>query len=408
MKLLNRLLTLALALSLIGGFLVIAFLVSSNNPGPPPGSAPTVEFRSVELGDAITVTVNVSGDHVTRAELWWEDQLIARDVNPNPSLSGDWTVAWQWTPASPGVYGLAARAFDQAGRYGASSLFQVVVPPSQRLVYSSNQSGKYALYSISPDTRETLPLSQDTGDARQPRVSSTGTLVYTSNRTGAWHIYTRPLAGGTAVDLTSDLASAQGPVWSPDGQHLAFEVTESGSTNIMLSDAHGQNRQTLTGAEGYSGQVSFSPKGDRLVYASQKSDEWGIYVMDLTVRGVAPLARGAGQEWQPVWSPDGGRIAFASNRDGISQIYVMPSEGGNPVRLTSFPSGADQPAWSPDGNWLAFVGYTGGGQGPSRREIYLLYLPRGSSVGQEGEGLIRLTQNSFDDTEPAWAPGGSK
>ena len=95
------------------------------------------------------------------------------------------------------------------------------------------------------------------------------------------------------------------------------------------------------------------------------------------------------------------QFAFASNRSGISEIYVSGTNGENPQRLTNFPSGAEQPAWSPDGNWLAFVGYTGDAQGENRRELYLLFAADGQG-SSDGAGLIRLTQNAFDDTEPTW------
>jgi len=90
-----------------------------------------------------------------------------------------------------------------------------------------------------------------------------------------------------------------------------------------------------------------------------------------------------------------------SNKSGIAQLWVMNTDGSNPQQLTNIPSGADQPEWSPDGNWLAFVAYTGGGEGNDRRELYLLYAPPNATKPDE-RGMIRLTQNDKEDTEPTW------
>lgn len=410
----SRILVIILSLTLLAGVAFTGFLVWSSLPPPPP-AAPSLDFRSVETGSVMTIAVNVHGQNVTRAELWLENQLVARETNPNPKVSNTWTVAWQWTPPGPGVYSLAARAFDEAGQYGASPLLQIVVPPHGHLLFSSNRESKaapaaqgaevqpgYSLYTLATDTRVTALLSPAPSADRQPSISGNKLLAFSSDRGGAWHILTRPLSSTQTTDLTPELASAQRPVWSADGKRLAFEVTTSNTTNIFVSDANGRNRVQVTNADGYDGQASFSPTGTRLAFAAQRAGQWNIFTADIDGANLTRLTNENSQDWQPAWSPDGNRIAFASNRSGISQVYVMPASGnGEAVRLTSFPSGAEQPAWSPDANWLAFVAYTGDGQGTNRREIYLLYAPKDQAPA-EGRGLIRLTQDAFDDTEPTW------
>lgn len=410
----SRILAIILTLTLLAGVGIVGYLVWTSLP-PPPIPAPSVNFRSVEAGDIMTIAADVRGEGVTRAELWSENQLLARETNPNPGMSNTWTAAWQWMPPAPGVYTIAARAFDVNGQYGASSLLQIVVPPHARLLFSSNRDSKpspapknspdqpgYSLYTIATDTRTIAILTPAPTADRQPNVSITRTVAYASDRSGMWHILTRPLTTTQTADLTPDLASAQRPVWSSDGKRLAFEVTISNTTNIYLSDAFGHGRAQLTQGDAYDGQASFSPNGARLAFAGQRGGQWDIYAVDADGTNLTRLTDDAAQDWQPAWSPDGNRIAFASNRSGISQIYMMPSSGnGSPMRLTNFPSGAEQPAWSPDGNWLAFVAYTGGLTGVNRREIYLLYAPKDQSP-VEDRGLIRLTQDSFDDTEPTW------
>ncbi|MGB8645969.1 MAG: hypothetical protein WCF84_12085 [Anaerolineae bacterium] len=398
---LSRLLVIILSLTLLIGIGLAAYLIWFNT-APLPPTPLGIEFRSVEAGDIVTVSANVRGDQVSRAELWVEDQRVAFEANPNPALAGDWTVAWQWTPPAPGVYPLAARAFDQAGHYAGTAPFEVVVPPHLRLVFASNRGGRYGLYSLAIATRETMPQSPSTGDERQPGVSSLQVLAFASNRSGAWHIWTRPLSGGNAVDLTPDVPAAQGPAWAPDGQRLAFELVNSNVTNIFVSDAHGQNRVQVTNGDTYDGQVSFAPNGRQIAFASKRGGQWDIYEVDLDGQNLARLTNDTAQDWQPAWSPDGGRIAFASTRSGISQIYMMAASGnGDPIQVTNLPAGAEFPAWSPDGNWLAYVGYSGDAEGTNRRELYLLYAPANKPL-VPGSGLIRLTQNAFDDTEPAW------
>ncbi len=86
-----------------------------------------------------------------------------------------------------------------------------------------------------------------------------------------------------------------------------------------------------------------------------------------------------------------GKIAFASDRAGNFDIYVMNPDGGGLVRLTNDPAEDTQPTWSPDGTKLAFVSNRDG-----NKEIYV--------VNADGGGLTRLTNNTAEDTAPAWSP----
>ena len=86
-----------------------------------------------------------------------------------------------------------------------------------------------------------------------------------------------------------------------------------------------------------------------------------------------------------------GKIAFASDRDGDFEIYIMNPDGGGLVRVTDNAAEDTQPTWSPDGTRLAFVSNRDG-----NNEIYV--------VNADGSGTTRLTNNSAEDFDPAWSP----
>lgn len=403
MSLLTKLVAVLLAFTLFAGVVIVAFMLyrTLNPPVAPP---PRIEFTSVEVGAIVTLSVTTRGERVTRAELWAGDQMLAREVNPNPALSNPWAVAWQWQPPAPGVYPLAARAYDEADRYGASALFSVVIPPKQKLLFSSNREGGHTLYEIQTDTRATGLWQPPMSQTRQPAVSLNQLVAFVSNQNDAWRLVTRTFANPALNELTPNLTTVQRPTFSPDGRKIAFEVTNAnGATNIVLSDSDGKNQQPLTDTDAYDGQASFNPTGDHIAFTMRQSNLSDIYTLALDTRELTRLTSDAAQDAQPAWSPDGSRIAFVSNRSGIAQIWTMQADGTNPIQLTNIPAGAEQPKWSPDGNWIAFVAYTGSGEGNNRRELYLLYAPS-NAVKEEERGIIRLTQNDFDDTEPAWVP----
>jgi Tol biopolymer transport system component len=401
MSLLSKIIAVILGATLVAGLAIVGYLAFTTiNPLPPP--PPRIEFNSVEVGDIVTVSVTTRGERVARAELWAGDEMLAREVNPNPSLSNPWEVAWQWQPPSPGVYPLAARAYDEAEQYGASALFSVVIPPEAKLLFASNREGGHALYEIETATRATglwqPPMSQN----RQPAVAPGGKVAFVSNAEDKWQLVERPLDTPQLDLVTPNLTTVQRPAFSADGTKLVFEVTDAdGSTNVVLADADGENPRPLTDTDAYNGQATFNPAGDQVAFTMRQGSLSDIYLIAIADGQLTRLTTDAAQEAQPDWSPDGARIAYVSNQSGIGQIWVMNADGSNATQLTNIPSGAEQPKWSPDGNWLAFVAYTGSGEGNDRRELYLLYAPA-SAVNSDQRGMIRLTQNGFDDTEPAW------
>lgn len=401
MTLLSKLITGVLVFTLIGGIALVAGLawLTINPPASPP---PSIEFNSVEVGDIVTLAVTTRGERVTRAELWSGETLIAREVNPNPALSNPWSVAWQWQPPAPGVYPLVARAYDQAGSYGASNLFSVVIPPQAKLLFSSNRDGGHTLYEIETGTRATGLWQPAASQNRQPAVSAQHTAAFAANQNNAWVIASRPVQTPTLTILTPNLKTAQRPVFSADGKKIAFEVTDAkGATNVVVMDANGANQRPLTNTDGYDGQASFNPAGDHIAFTARQGAQSDIYTIALADGQLTRLTASGAQSAMPAWSPDGNRIAYVSNKSGIAQLWVMNADGSNPEQLTNIPSGAEQPKWSPEGNWLAFVANTGGGEGNDRRELYLLYAPPNATKTDE-RGMIRLTQNDKEDTEPAW------
>lgn len=90
----------------------------------------------------------------------------------------------------------------------------------------------------------------------------------------------------------------------------------------------------------------------------------------------------------------GGMLAFASDRDGNFEIYVLDVETAVSVRLTNNQFDDREPAWSPDGGRIAFSSY--------RDNAYSIYV-----MGADGSNLAQVTANSSAmDRSPAWSPDG--
>jgi Tol biopolymer transport system component len=88
-------------------------------------------------------------------------------------------------------------------------------------------------------------------------------------------------------------------------------------------------------------------------------------------------------------------IVFASNRDGQFEIYRVDPDGRNLVRLTNNSADDTEPVWSFDGAKIAFTSTRDG-----NREIYVM--------NADGSGQINVTNNDADDQYSTWSPDSQK
>lgn len=185
------------------------------------------------------------------------------------------------------------------------------------------------------------------------------------------------------------------PTLSPDGQKIAFGEPSGSDTKIYVQNSDGSDLKQIssvimTNGDGPFPDPVWSPDGQTLAFVDSNS---AIY---LVKADGANLTRLEPPGFDPAWSPDGKSLAFASaGRD--MDIYVMNSDGSQPRQLTASEDFRDQrPAWSPDGQSIAYVSIFNNHQ--SNYEIFVM--------NSDGSNQRRLTDNAANDWGPVFSPDG--
>ena len=267
-------------------------------------------------------------------------------------------------------------------------------------------------------------------------------------------------ADGTGQSILTEGGNVRdgNPVYSPDGSKIAFDRAILGKTHIYIMNADGTNPVAVT-SDGPLPNTSFhryptwSPDGTRLAFISDREGarKSEIWVININGGGLTKLTTniqvgsdGAGPvfgwDQNPRWSPDGSRIAFDSTRDGLSQtkLYVMNADGSNQTRLTDNVNDDRFPSWSPDSQRIAFRrsnGFTAGiniinrdGSNPvhvtidggapvwspdglrfvtTQSDPNIGFKPALFVLNIDGTNSVKITNNSFGSSSPAWAPTSS-
>ena len=117
------------------------------------------------------------------------------------------------------------------------------------IAFVSDRSGSPQIYAMSADGTNPRRLITGGGDASSPSWSPNGLLIafhWRVSDTGTYDIYVIEIATGRIIQLTHDAGRNEHPTWSPDGRHLVFESTRSGSRQVWIMLADGSNPQQLT------------------------------------------------------------------------------------------------------------------------------------------------------------------
>jgi TolB protein len=132
----------------------------------------------------------------------------------------------------------------------------------QQVAFVSDRGGLPQLYEMNTDGTNTVKIDlPDMGYVVDPAWSPNGQLLAFSWRrpAGNYDIYAMDIATHELVELTRDAGRNERPCWAPDGRHLVFESTRTGTRQIWSMLADGTEARQLTTA-GQNESPSWSPK----------------------------------------------------------------------------------------------------------------------------------------------------
>ncbi|UCE05724.1 MAG: PD40 domain-containing protein [bacterium] len=174
-------------------------------------------------------------------------------------------------------------------------------------------------------------------------------IAFMGVKDGQGDIYCYHLKANKLTKITDDVFSDLQPQWSPDGnkivfvsdRHHAADVNELPedfkiyneefrNLDIYIKDLETNKIERITNTPNLEGSPVFSPNGDRLAYTSDASGIFNIYIYDLNSGMNYPITNVITGIFNLSWHGDENKLAFVSFYNAGYDIYLLR----NPLKIT--------------------------------------------------------------------------
>jgi serine/threonine protein kinase/Tol biopolymer transport system component len=258
--------------------------------------------------------------------------------------------------AVPMVEGVLQTTTTGAAQYSLSANGSLVYVPGDI------QGIQFSLVWVSRNGAE-QPLAAPANAYLAPRISPDSRRIAVVIQEQESQIWLYDLSRETLSRFTFEGSVNLTPVWTPDGERIAFVSNNEGPLNLFWQLADGSGGlERLTTSEYIQAPQSWSPDGQLLAFIevnpNTQRDIWVLRVGDPSggsgqVREAQPFIRTRFNEAVPRFSPDGRWLAYISDDSGRFEIYVQPYPGPGGKRQISAEGGME-PAWNPNGRELFY------------------------------------------------------
>lgn len=317
------------------------------------------------------------------------------------------TVGESVKETGPGQFGVSVGAVDsgRAPRRGVAILALSTLVAAAAGLFLFYRPGDTAAGEAALGSSLITSWKSVAGEAisNRPRISPDGKLIaFSALKGGRRAIWVKQLAGGEPFGAKDSDTSNTSPIWSPDGQRLAYVADDGAAgfsiwTSLALGGSAGRvggvpgrspvelvhwskdgaeiyferarNLYTMNAATGEVRKLTsldetipskpsfaISPDEQRLAFVDSNNGQIDLFESALDGSGRSLLTNDVDLDWSPVWHPDGQRVIYSTERRGTKQIFaVSRTLREQPVRVSLSDSDQMVSDISADGRTIVYT-----------------------------------------------------
>src|SRR5262249_38666579 len=242
----------------------------------------------------------------------------------------------------------------------------------QQVYFLSDRNGPVTLFVYDTVTKRVQQVLENHGLDIQSASISPGAIIY--EQLGSIHLFdltsrkehkVNIQVKGDFPEVRRQLKDVAGLIrtarLSPTGSHALFEARGE----ILTVSTKTAETRDLTNTPGVAERDPvWSPDGQRIAYFSDESGEYALHVRDQTGKEDVRKISFVDPPYFPgdalVWSPDSKNITFVDIR--LNRWYLNLDQAGKGEPATRIRVDTDtshrscsRPTWSPDSRWLAYT-----------------------------------------------------
>jgi tricorn protease len=228
-------------------------------------------------------------------------------------------------------------------------------------------------------------------------------------------ILTVPLEKGDSRNLTNSPAVMERePVWSPDGQSIAYFSDEAGEYALHVRDQSGAGdvRKIALGAKAFYSVPCWSPDSKKIAYLDNHSHLFYVEIEKKTPVLVDTDFYYNGDGLAPAWSADSQWLSYSKTlKSHMAAIYLYSLASGKTAPVTDGMSDAENPVFDKNGKYLYFTASTNSGVAmqpdiesfsrPVTSSVYLAVLAKSeaSPLAPESDDEKKKDEGHKDDSK---------
>lgn len=173
-------------------------------------------------------------------------------------------------------------------------------PDGKQIAFTSARDGNSEIYVMNANGSNPRNVTNHQARDDRPQWSPDGErIAFSSNRDGDWDIYILNVMTGEVEKLIESEVQDFPGAWSKDGEGI---LLESDSNIVHYSLANGL-KTTLAEHDFKEGTPVYSPDGEWIAFESDRSGDYDIWLMKADGSESRNLTNHPAFDWYPQWRP---------------------------------------------------------------------------------------------------------